>query len=340
MTRMDLDPSSSRRSSRRSSCRVTTVAYEALTRILAPDLPPQFKKSSQQTLLATITRSTTEESTGENCSAGSVVVAARSGNIGTTKTSIRRGSSTTTLPPRRNNDDGIGSSGETLDFIPGITAKAKCLEPSSELVQQIQAKPKTKSIRRRSTAICSSTGQSTMTHNSYLTWCHSQRLSSSLSSIALGSTTSTQQQEEEGQVEKAAQLYDSVFTSIQKRRSIKSQEDDVTLDELEYQQMLQELKRDASKNIKHDVTLRDQVETIRGLLNDYYDRKQEYAKTTGTTTVSRRRRTNISSQTGSSNDSKSKSQSLSDPSNGDDSLQNKHDKEARNKVSLSYKKSW
>ena len=135
-------------------------------------------------------------------------------------------------------------------------------------------------------------------------------------------------------------MYDSVFTSIQKRRSIKSQEDDVTLDELEYQQMLQELKRDASKNIKHDVTLRDQVETIRGLLNDYYDRKQEYAKTTGTTTVSRRRRTNISSQTGSSNDSKSKSQSLSDPSNGDDSLQNKDDKEARNKVSLSYKKSW
>jgi hypothetical protein len=69
-------------------------------------------------------------------------------------------------------------------------------------------------------------------------------------------------------------LYDSVVSSIQCRRE--TEVDEVLLDEMDYQRMLQELQPVSVVNSdQEEHSLRDQVDSIRDLLNDYYDRKNK-----------------------------------------------------------------
>ena len=66
------------------------------------------------------------------------------------------------------------------------------------------------------------------------------------------------------------------MTSIQARRT-QVEDDEVLLDELDYQRMLMELQKDtkngSSSDLGEDYSLRGHVDSIRDLLNDYYDRK-------------------------------------------------------------------
>ena len=268
--------------------------------VLSPDLPAQFRKSSQRTIA---THST-------------------SGSTNSPSPPLRR----RFVEELRLNGTPTTTTTTSSYFIPGITAKARCLaistsnsgnnshsssnsnsytssnsnnnnncksEPEKRnqgktvpTVPIISTSPTRRPIQKPSNNVsaavrrCSvaaskastSSGQSSMkSHDSYLST-HSRR---SNSSNASNSSSSTPEE-----LEGAMQLYESVVTSIQARRT-QIEDDEVLLDELDYQRMLMELQKDAknglSSDLGEDYSLRDHVDSIRDLLNDYYDRK---AKTT------------------------------------------------------------